>query len=169
VLIAAILWFFALAAWKRIDAWASFIEGAGEGLLIVWQIAPYLVGMIVAVGQLRASGALDALAAALTPMLSFCGLPTDAANALPTMLMKPLSGSAARGLMVEVMHTQGPDSYAARLAGLFQGGTDTTFYVLALYSGAAGLKRLRHTLPCALIADLAGWIAAIFVATRLFH
>ena len=168
LLIAALLWFLGLAAWKRIDAWASFVEGATEGLTTTLQIAPYLVGMLVAVGVLRASGALDAITGLLSWVLQGIGLPADAAPALPTMLMKPLSGSAARGMMVDTMQAYGADSFAGRLAALFQGGTDTTLYVMALYSGAAGLKRLRHTLPCALIADAAGFAAALAIAVAMY-
>ncbi len=169
LLFAAILWFLALAAIKRIDAWSAFIEGAREGLASTVQIAPYLVGMLVAIGVLRASGGLDLIVGGIWSLLSWTGLPAQTADALPTMLMKPLSGSGARGLMVETMQRFGADSYAGRLACLFQGGTDTTFYVISLYSGAAGLKRLRHTLPCALIADLAGFAAAIALAALLFR
>lgn len=168
LLIAALLWFLGLAAWKRVDAWASFVEGATEGLTTTLQIAPYLVGMLVAVGVLRASGALDAITGLLSWVLQGIGLPADAAPALPTMLMKPLSGSAARGMMVDTMQAYGADSFAGRLAALFQGGTDTTLYVMALYSGAAGLKRLRHTLPCALIADAAGFAAALAIAVAMY-
>lgn len=169
LLFAAIAWFLGLAAWKRIDAWSAFIEGAREGLTSTVQIAPYLIGMLVAIGVLRASGGLDDITQGLWSLLRWTGLPAQTADALPTMLTKPLSGSGARGLMVETMHTYGPDSFAGRLACLFQGGTDTTFYVISLYSGAAGLKRLRHTLPCALVADLAGFIAAIGIAVLLFR
>ncbi|MDB5987278.1 MAG: nucleoside recognition domain protein [Nevskia sp.] len=169
LLFAAILWFLGLAAWKRVDAWSAFIEGAREGLASTIQIAPYLVAMLVAIGVLRASGGLDEIVGGLWSMLSWTGLPAQTADALPTMLMKPLSGSGARGLMVETMHSFGADSFAGRLACLFQGGTDTTFYVISLYSGAAGLKRLRHTLPCALIADLAGFVGALAIAVLLFR
>lgn len=169
LLIGAMLLFLGTAAARRVDAWSVFVDGAREGLKTAIQIAPYLVGMIAAVGVLRASGALDALAQACTPLLQALGMPAEAAPAIPVALMKPLSGSAARGLFVDTMHTLGADSYAGRLAALFQGGTDTTLYVIALYSGAAGLRRLRHTLPCALFADLAGWAAALAVARLLFR
>lgn len=169
LLFMAILWFLALAAIRRIDAWSVFLDGAREGLQSTLQMAPYLVGMLVAIGVFRASGGLDELLRPLAWLAAHLGLPPQTADALPTMLMKPLSGSGARGLMVETMQRFGPDSYAGRLAGLFQGGTDTTLYVVSLYSGAAGLKRLRHTLPCALAADVAGSAAAIVIATLLFR
>lgn len=169
LLFAALLWFLALAAIKRLDAWSLFLDGAKEGLETSLRVAPYLVGMLAAVGVFRASGALEAIVHALWPLLAWTGLPDAAAPAIPTLLMKPLSGSAARGLMVDAMRAYGPDSFTARLSALFQGSTDTTLYVVTLYSGAAGLKRLRHTLPCALAADAAGFAAAIAVAVLLFR
>ena len=168
VLIGLVLWILGLAAWRRIDAWSVFLGGAGEGLRTTLAIAPNLVGMLVAIGVFRASGALDELARLVWPLLSWTGLPDSAAHAIPTMLAKPLTGSGARALMVDTMHVYGADSFPGRLSCLFQGSSDTTLYVLALYSGACGLKRLRYALPCALIADLAGFAGAIAMALVFF-
>jgi spore maturation protein SpmB len=167
-LFAAIFWFLAQAIYTRINAWEAFIEGAKEGFTTAIQIAPYLIGILVAVGVFRASGGLDYVVAGIWHLLAWTGLPQEASGAIPTMLMKPLAGGASRGLMIDAMKAYGPDSFTARLAGIFQGSTDTTLYVIALYSGAANLKRLRHTLPCALVADLAGWIGAIVMAMAFF-
>lgn len=167
-LFAAIFWFLALAVVNRINAWEAFLEGAKDGFDTAIQIAPYLIGILVAVGVFRASGGLDYVVAGVWHLIAWTGLPQEASGAIPTMLMKPLAGGASRGLMVDAMKAYGPDSFTARLAGIFQGSTDTTLYVIALYSGAARLKNLRHTLPCALVADLAGWIGAIVMAIVFF-
>jgi spore maturation protein SpmA len=168
LLIGLVLWILGLAAWRRIDAWSVFLGGAGEGLRTTLAIAPNLVGMLVAIGVFRASGALDELARLVWPLLSWTGLPDSASHAIPTMLAKPLTGSGARALMVDTMHAYGADSFPGRLSCLFQGSSDTTLYVLALYSGACGLKRLRYALPCALIADLSGFAGAVVMALVFF-
>ncbi len=167
-LIGAILWFLGLAVLRKVNAWDAFLEGVKDGFGTALNIAPYLVGILVAVGVFRASGGLDYVVAGVWHLISWTGLPHETSGAIPTMLMKPLAGGASRGLMIDAMKTYGPDSFTARLAGIFQGSTDTTLYVIALYSGAAKLKNLRHTLPCALVADLAGWIGAIVMAVVFF-
>lgn len=160
--------FVAMAAWRRVNVYDVFIEGAKEGFTVAIRIIPYLVAILVAIGVFRASGTLDLLVAGLGRILTALGLPTDFIPALPTALMKPLSGSGARGMMVDAMQTYGADSFVGRLASTFQGATDTTFYIIALYFGSVGVKRTRHAVTCGLIADLAGIIAAIFIAYIFF-
>src|SRR5581483_6447908 len=146
-----------------INVFDAFIEGAKEGFDVAIRVIPYLVAMLVAIGVFRASGALDLIVNAVGRGFSALGLPTDFVPALPTAFMKPLSGSGARGLMVDAMKTYGADSFVGRLACTFQGATDTTFYILALYFGSVGVKRTRHAVAGGLITDLAGVVAAIFV------
>ncbi len=153
-----------LAAWRRVDAFAAFLEGAENGLRLSVSLAPYLVGIFVAVGVLRASGCLEALAGLLAPALAWTGVPVDV---LPLVLLRPLSGSASFAYMAEVMERSGPDSPAGLLAALIQGGTETTVYVLALYFGSVGVTRIRHALAAGLLADLASFIGAV-LAYHLF-
>ena len=160
--------FIAMAAWKRINVYDAFIEGAKEGFSVAIRIIPYLIAILVAIGVFRASGTLDLLVAGLGNALTAMGLPTEFIPSLPTALMKPLSGSGARGMMVDAMQTHGADSFVGRLASVFQGSTDTTFYVIALYFGSVGVKRTRHAVTCGLIADFTGIIAAIFIAYVFF-
>src|SRR6185436_1792745 len=156
--------FILLATFKRINVFEAFIEGAKEGFGVAIRIIPYLVAILVAIGVFRASGALDLLVSGIGRVFGALGLPTDFIPALPTALMKPLSGSGARGLMVDAMKTYGADSFVGRLASTFQGTSDTTFYILALYFGSVGIKKTRHAVAGGLIADVAGIVAAIFVA-----
>jgi spore maturation protein SpmA len=160
--------FIAMAAWKRINVYDAFIEGAKEGFGVAIRIIPYLIAILVAIGVFRASGTLDLLVAGLGNALTAMGLPTEFIPSLPTALMKPLSGSGARGMMVDAMQTHGADSFVGRLASVFQGSTDTTFYIIALYFGSVGVKRTRHAVTCGLIADFTGIIAAIFIAYVFF-
>lgn len=153
---------------KRVPVFETFVEGAKEGFQVAVSIIPFLVGMLVAVGMLRASGALDFLLDALRAGVSGLGLDTRWVDGLPTGLMKPLSGSGARGLMIETMKNFGPDSFAGRLACVIQGSTETTFYVLAVYFGSVGVRKTRYALPCGLAADAAGVVAAIFVCYLFF-
>ncbi len=154
---------------KKINIYESFIEGAKEGFGVAIKIIPYLVAMLVAIGVFRASGAMDFFIGGLGKFFSWLGVNTDFIPALPTAFMKPLSGSGARGLMVEAMITYGPDSFVGRLASTFQGSTETTFYTLAVYYGAVNIRKTRYTVTCGLIADLAGIVAAIFIAYLFFH
>ena len=131
-------------------------------------IIPYLIAILVAIGAFRASGAMDWLLGGIGWVVEACGGNADITGALPTALMKPLSGSGARGMMLECMQTYGPDSFAGRLSCIFQGSTDTTFYILAVYFGSVGIRHTRYALPCGLLADLASIIAAIIVATIFF-
>ena len=156
--------FIGLAMVRRVNVYEAFIDGAKEGFAVVIKIIPYLVAILVAIGVFRASGALDYVVAAIGRGFHAVGLPTGFIEALPTALMKPLSGSGARGMMVDAMQAHGADSFVGRLASTFQGATDTTFYIIALYFGSVGVKRTRHAVACGLIADFAGIVAAIAIA-----
>ncbi len=153
---------------RKINVYDAFIEGAKDGFQTAVRIIPYLVAILVAIGVFRASGAMDMLISGIEWLVAVCGGDTDFVGALPTALMKPLSGSGARGLMVDAMNTYGPDSFVGRLACIFQGSTDTTFYILAVYFGSVGIKHTRHAVSCGLLADLAGVLAAIFIAYFFF-
>lgn len=170
ILLAAIIAAFLIAGVRRrINAYDAFIEGAKEGFSTAVRIIPYLVAILVAVGVFRASGAMDLLTGGVAWLCDALGAPADMAGALPTALMKPLSGSGARGLMVDAMTTYGPDSLAGRLACMFQGSTDTTFYILAVYFGSVGVRHTRHAVACGLIADAAGMAAAIAISALVFN
>ena len=160
--------FILMAALRRVNVYEAFIEGAKEGFNVAVRIIPYLIAILVAIGVFRASGALDALVAGVGKLFAALGLRTDFIPALPTALMKPLSGSGARGMMVDAMTTYGADSFVGRLASIFQGATDTTFYIIALYFGSVGVRRTRHSVACGLIADVAGLTAAVFIAYIFF-
>ena len=153
---------------KRINVYDTFIEGAKEGFQTAVRIIPYLVAILVAIGVFRASGAMDFLINGIAWVVALVGGDTEFVGALPTALMKPLSGSGARGLMVDAMTTYGADSFVGRLACLFQGATDTTFYILAVYFGSVGIRKTRHAVTCGLLADLAGIISAIFICYLFF-
>ncbi len=168
ILFSIIVGFIAMGAWKRINVYDAFIDGAKEGFSIAVKIIPYLIAILVAIGVFRASGAMDAVMDALKWGCEACGFNSDFVPALPTALMKPLSGSGARGLMIDTMNTFGADSFPGRLACAFQGATDTTFYIIAVYFGAVGIKNTRYAIPCGLIADLAGVVAAIVMAYIFF-
>lgn len=154
---------------KKINVYDSFVEGAKEGFGTAVRIIPYLIAILVAIGVFRASGAMQFIIDGIAYVVSLCGINTDFVDALPTALMKPLSGSGARGLMVDTMTTYGADSFVGRLASVFQGATDTTFYILAVYFGSVGIKNTRYAVTCGLIADFAGIIAAIFICYLFFH
>lgn len=168
LLFSIILSFILLALYRKINVFETFIEGAKEGFEIAVKIIPYLVAILVAVGVFRGSGALDFLVSGIEHLVAFAGLDTGFVPALPVAFMKPLSGSGARGLMVELMNTTGADSFASRVACVIQGSTETTFYVLAIYFGSVSIKKTRHALPAALLAELAGVLAAIFIAYIFF-
>lgn len=161
--------FIALAAIRRVNVYEAFIEGAKDGFPVAIRIVPYLVAILVAVGVFRASGAMDWLVTAIGHAANAVGLNSDFVGALPTALMKPLSGGGSRGLMVDAMHTYGADSFVGRLASTYQGAFDTTFYILALYFGSVGVRRTRYAVTCGLIADLTGVLAATFIAYLFFH
>lgn len=153
---------------RRVNVYDAFVEGAKEGFRTAVRIIPYLVAILVAIGVFRASGAMDWLIGGLKYLVDAAGIPSDWVEALPTALMKPLSGSGARGMMVDAMATYGPDSFVGRLSCLFQGSTDTTFYILAVYFGSVGVSKTRHAVVCGLLADLAGVIAAIGICYLFF-
>lgn len=153
---------------RKINVYDAFVEGAKEGFSTAVRIIPYLVAILVAIGVFRASGAMDYLIEGIESGVKLCGINSDFVGGLPTAIMKPLSGSGARGLMVDAMTTYGADSFVGRLACIFQGSTDTTFYILAVYFGSVGIAKTRHAVPCGLIADAAGIIAAIFICYLFF-
>ena len=153
---------------KKINVYDAFIEGAKEGFQTAITIIPYLVAILVGIGVFRASGAMDFIIQGVRFGIASIGLNTDFVEALPTMLMRPLSGSGARGMMLDAMNTYGADSFVGRLSSIVQGSCDTTFYVVALYYGSVGIRNTRYTVQCALLADLAGAIAAIAMAYLFF-
>src|SRR5512143_1635699 len=168
LLFGIIVTFLLMAVWRRVNAYEAFIDGAKEGFHTAVTIIPYLVAMLVAIGMLNASGALGLAMDGVRSLVAALGGDTRWVDGLPTMLMKPLSGSGARAMMIETMQTHGADSFAGRLASLVQGSTETTFYVLAVYFGAVGIKRVRHAVTCGLVADLTGILAAIGMAYLFF-
>ncbi len=168
ILFTAIIAILVVAAWRRVPVYEAFVDGAKEGFAVAVRIIPYLVAMLVAIGVLRASGLLDAVTGAIAAVVHALGLDSGFVEALPTALMKPFSGSGARAMMLETMQAHGVDSFPATLAAIVQGSTETTFYVLAVYFGAVGIRKVRHALACGLLADLAGIVAAILVAYWFF-
>ena len=163
-----IVLFVSLGAWRKVAVYDSFIEGAKEGFDVAKGLLPYLVAMLCAVGVFRASGALDYALSTIRWLVHAVGMDARFVDALPTALVKPFSGSAARALLIETMQSQGVDSFAALVAATIQGSTETTFYVLAVYFGAVGIQRARHAVPCALLAEFAGVVAAIAVCYQFF-
>lgn len=168
ILMTIIVLFIAAGLLKKINVYNAFIEGAKEGFHTAVRIIPYLVAILVAVGVFRASGGMELMMKGIRWFVETCGLDTRFVDALPTALMKPLSGSGARGLMIEAMKTYGADSFVGRLSCIFQGSTDTTFYILAVYFGSVNIKYTRHAVACGLLADLAGVIAAIAICYIFF-
>ena len=168
VLFGIIVVFLLMAVKRRVNAYEAFVEGAKEGFHTAVTIIPYLVAMLVAIGVFRASGALDLLMDAMRAAVRGAGFDARWVDAMPTALMKPFSGSGARAMMIDTMQAHGADSFAGRLASIVQGSTETTFYVLAVYFGAVGIRRVRHAVACGLIADLAGILAAIGIAYLFF-
>jgi spore maturation protein SpmA len=168
LLMTIITGFIVAAVRKKENVYDAFIEGAKEGFQTAVRIIPYLVAILVGIGVFRASGAMDALTNGIAWCVSASGLNADFVAALPTALMKPLSGSGARGMMVDAMTTYGADSFVGRLACIFQGSTDTTFYILAVYFGSVSIRHTRHAVACGLLADLAGIISAIAIAYLFF-
>ena len=153
---------------KKVNVYDSFIEGAKDGFTTAIRIIPYLVAILVGIGVFRASGAMDMIIEGIEWVTEACNMDANFVGALPTALMKPLSGSGARGMMVDAMTTYGADSFVGRLSCIFQGSTDTTFYILAVYFGSVGIRYTRHAVACGLLADLAGIIAAIAIAYLFF-
>jgi len=168
-LFSVIIAFILLAFIRKVNVYESFIEGAKDGFNIAVKIIPYLIAILVAIGVFRASGAMDMIINVVERMCVMLGVNGDFIPALPTALMKPLSGSGARGMMVDAMTQYGADSFAGRLSSVLQGATDTTFYIVAVYFGAVGIKNTRYAITCGLIADFAGIVAAIAIAYLFFH
>ena len=168
MLFGVIIAFLCAGAWRRVPLFETFVDGAKQGFEVAKDLLPYLIAMLCAVGVLRASGALDFALAGIRWLALHAGLDDRFVDALPTALVKPFSGSAARAMLIETMHHSGVDSFPALLAATIQGSTETTFYVVAVYFGAVGIKRVRHTIGCALLADLAGVLASIGVCYWFF-
>jgi spore maturation protein SpmB len=168
LLMSVIVGFIVAGALRRVNVYDAFIEGAKDGFTTAVRIIPYLVAILVGIGVFRASGAMDMLIDGIRWGVEATGANSDFVGALPTALMKPLSGSGARGMMVDAMTTYGADSFIGRLSCIFQGSTDTTFYILAVYFGSVGIVKTRHAVACGLLADLAGIIAAIAIAYLFF-
>jgi spore maturation protein SpmA len=169
ILFGIIFSFIVLGVVKKINVYDAFIDGAKEGFSVAIKIIPYLIAILVAIGVFRTCGALEFLVKGIGELFVIFGINTDFVDALPTAFMKPLSGSGARGMMVDTMKQFGADSFAGRLSCIFQGAADTTFYIVAVYFGSVGIKKTRYAITCGLLADLAGVIAAIFVAYLFFH
>ncbi len=169
ILFSTIIFFIILAMRQKQNVYEAFIEGAKEGFGIAITIIPYLVAMLVAIGAFRASGALDYLTDGVAAFFHLLGVNTDFVPSLPTAFMRPLSGSGARGMMVETINTYGVDSFAGRLASVMQGTTETTFYVIAVYFGAVNIRKTRYAITCGLFADMVGLIAAILLSYLFFH
>lgn len=168
ILLGIITSFIILALFKKVNVYEAFIDGAKEGFSTAIQIIPFLIAILVAVGLFRASGALDIFIEGIRYIVSLFATDTRFVDALPTAFMKPLSGSGARGFMIECMNTYGADSFVGRLSCLFQGAADTTFYILAVYFGSVGIKNTRHAVGCGLFADLIGIITAIIICSLFF-
>jgi spore maturation protein SpmA len=169
ILFTLIVGFILMALIKKVNVYEAFIDGAKEGFNVAIKVIPYLIAVLVGIGVFRASGAMDYLTHGIGWVVGLTGLNTDFVDALPTALMKPLSGSGARGMMLETMKVHGADSFVGRLSCVFQGTSDTTFYIIALYFGSIGIKKTRYAIGAGLIADLAGVIMAIILAYIFFH
>ncbi len=169
LLLAVIVWFVVAGMVRKINVYDAFIEGAKDGFKVAVGIIPYLIAILVAVGMFRASGAMNLLVSGMAWFFALCGLNTDFVPALPTALMRPLSGSGARGLMVDAMMQYGADSFVGRLVSIVQGSTDTTFYILAVYFGSVKIKDTRYAVVCGLIADFFGILAAIVLGYIFFY
>ncbi|NDP22554.1 MAG: spore maturation protein [Paludibacter sp.] len=169
ILLSIIISFVVMALIRKVNVYDSFIEGAKEGFQVAIGIIPYLIAILVAIGMFRASGALDFLTDGIRYLVSFTGMNTEFVDALPTAFMKPLSGSGARGMMIEAMRQHGADSFIGRLSSIIQGSTDTTFYIIAVYFGSVGIKNTRYAIVCGLIADAVGITAAILLGYLFFH
>jgi spore maturation protein SpmA/spore maturation protein SpmB len=168
ILFSIIITFIVMAVVRKVNVYETFIEGAKDGFFIAVKIIPYLIAILVGIGVFRAAGAMEILISGIEWVVAAAGLNTDFVGALPTAFMKPLSGSGARGLMVDAMNLYGADSFVGRIASTVQGATDTTFYVIAVYFGSVGIRKTRHAVTCGLIADFAGIVAAILLGYLFF-
>jgi spore maturation protein SpmA len=168
ILFSVIIGFVVMASFRKVNVYESFIEGAKDGFQVAVGIIPYLIAILLAIGVFRASGAMDFIVDGIGKFVAMLGLNSEFVQALPTAFMKPLSGSGARGMMIDAMTQHGADSFVGRMVSIVQGSTETTFYVLAVYYGAVGIKKTRYTLGCSLLADLAGITAAILLGYLFF-
>jgi spore maturation protein SpmA len=169
ILFSIIISFVTMALYKKVNVYDAFIEGAKEGFKVAIGIIPYLIAILVAIGMFRASGAMDFLIEGVRWLVGLTGINTEFVDALPTAFMKPLSGSGARGMMIETMRLHGADSFVGRLSSVIQGSTDTTFYIIAVYFGSVGIKNTRYAILCGLFADTVGITAAILLGYLFFH
>jgi spore maturation protein SpmA len=169
ILLLLIIGIITAGAYKKVSVFDTFIEGAKKGFFVILRIIPYLVGMLVAIRVFRDSGALNYIVDGISALIKAAGLNTDFVPALPTAIMKPFSGSGARGMMIDTMKVFGPDSFVGKLACTFQGSADTTFYILALYFGSVGIKKVRYAVWAGILADLIGVIAAIIIGYIFFY
>lgn len=169
IIFTVIIGFIVLALLKKVNIYEAFIDGAKEGFTIAVKIIPYLIAILVAIGVFRAAGAMDFVVQGISQAISVFGINTEFVEALPTALMKPLSGSAARGMNLEIMNTFGPDTFVGRLSSIFRGATETTFYIIAVYFGSVNIKRTRYAVTAGLIADFAGILAGLFIGYLFFH
>jgi spore maturation protein SpmA len=169
IILSVIIFFLILGLRKKLPLYETFIEGAKEGFEISIKIIPYLIGILVAIGVFRTSGALDFFIGGIAWVFITVGINSDFVDALPVAFLKPLSGGAAKGMMIETIKTYGPDSFAGRLSSIFRGCTETTFYMIAVYFGSVNIRKTRYAITCGLIADFTGIIAAIFIAYLFFH
>ena len=169
ILFSIIIIFISMSLRRKINVYEAFIDGAKEGFQVAIGIVPYLIGILIAIAMFRTSGAMDYLMNGIRYLVSLTGINTDFVDALPTALMKPLSGSGARGMMVDTMKTHGADSFVGRLSCIIQGSADTTFFILAVYFGSVNIKNTRYALACGLFADFAGIVAAILLGYLFFH
>jgi spore maturation protein SpmB len=169
VVFAVIVLFVAAGAWQRINVYEAFIDGAKEGFGVAIQIVPYLIAILVAISVFRTTGCMDYLVGGIAAGVTAMGINADFVPALPVGLMKTLSGSGARGLMVDVLKTYGVDSFQGKLASIIQGSTETTFYVLAVYFGSVNIRKTRYALTCGLIADVVGVVGAIVVGYMFYR
>lgn len=169
IIFGVIISFLGMAAFKKINVFEAFIDGAKEGFEVAIKIIPYLVAFLVAIGIFRASGAMTYLVNGIGYIIGLTGADTDFVPALPTALMKPLSGSGAKSMMVEIMKEEGADSFVGRMSSIFRGATETTFYIIAVYFGSVNIKKIRYAVGAGLIADVAGIVAAIFIGYLFFH
>jgi spore maturation protein SpmB len=169
ILIAIVVAIILGGAYKKVSVFDAFIEGAKNGFDVIVKIIPYLVAMLVAIRVFRDSGAMVYVLNGISFLIQLTGINTDFVGALPVAIMKPLSGSGARGMMLDIFQTQGPDSFVGKLASIFQGSADTTFYIIALYFGSVGIKKVRYAVWAGLFADLIGVVIAIFIGYSFFH
>ena len=169
IIFSLIIAFLLLGYFNKVNLYETFIEGAKDGFKIAVKIIPYLVAILVAIGVFRASGAMDYVVDGLAYVVSSLGFNADFVEAFPVAVMKPLSGSGARGMMLEIMDANGPDSFVGRMASIFRGATETTFYIIAVYFGSVSIRKTRYAVTAGLLADLAGILAGLFFGYMFFH